>query len=70
MRCIVCGNNLWKYLFPAQDRMFGLPGKFSEYQCLDCGLVRIEPQQSNLKKYYPAKKYYSYGPTAKKSFFR
>lgn len=69
MKCIVCGTTKWKYLFPARDRMFAIAGKFNEYQCVSCGLVRLHPIPRNLKKYYPPTHYYSYGISLKQSFF-
>lgn len=71
MRCIVCGNRSWIYLFAARDRMFGIPGQFSEYQCLQCGFVRLFPQPTReaLKKYYPSSHYYSYRKEGKLHFF-
>ena len=71
MKCIICGNEEWKYLFPARDRMFGIAGKFSEYQCKTCGFVRLDPKpsQKELQKYYPSAKYYSYSSETKQTFF-
>lgn len=69
MKCIVCSNNQWRYLFPARDRMFGVPGKFVEYRCERCGLVRLDPKPKNLKKYYPPGRYYSYSSTTRRTFF-
>lgn len=69
MKCIVCGNSRWRFLFPAKDRMFGVPGKFSEYRCKTCGLIRLDPIPRNIKKYYPSSRYYSYGAIVKPSFF-
>lgn len=45
-----------------------MPGKFSEYRCNNCGLVKLDSQPSNLKKYYPTKNYYSYAAKSRKSF--
>lgn len=71
MRCIVCGNKKWIFLFAARDRMFGLPGRFSEYRCTNCGFVRLQPKLSKAEvtKYYPPTRYYSYGAAASPSFF-
>ena len=69
MKCIVCGNDSWIFLFKANDRMLKVPGIFSEYRCKICGLVRLSPVPKNLKKYYPSKNYYSYAPSSRKSFF-
>lgn len=71
MKCIICGDSRWKYLFAARDRMFGSPGEFKEFQCTHCGFVRLDPMPppKELKKYYPSKKYYSYSPKTKPSFF-
>lgn len=69
MKCIVCEYDSWQYLFPARDRMFGLPGTFSENRCTNCGLVRVNPVPKNIQEYYPPKYYYSYTREPKKSFF-
>lgn len=71
MKCIVCGNASWRFLYPAKDRMFRQSGLFSEYQCTACGFVRLNPQPSveELNKYYPSQTYYSYNAAAKQSFF-
>ncbi len=71
MKCIVCGNKSWTYLFAACDRMLGVPGVFAEYRCTACGFVRLDPQpsQKELKKYYPSRTYYSYSGKTKVSFF-
>lgn len=69
MKCIVCGAASWIFLFPVRDRMYRLPGKFGEYRCSKCGLVRLDPWPKNLKRYYPSDNYYSYMQDVKKSFF-
>ncbi len=71
MKCIVCRGSFWTYLFPARDRMFGIPGAFKEYCCKQCGLVRLYPYPSSreLTKYYPSARYYSYSSSAKPTFF-
>ncbi len=71
MKCLICGDQNWEYLFPARDRMFGIAGKFSEYRCGNCGFVRLDPQPSRkeLPKYYPSTHYYSYSAETKRSFF-
>lgn len=71
MQCIICGSDAWRVMYPARDRMFGLPGSFHEYECTGCGLVRLDPRpaKSELKKYYPSRTYYSYRRSTKLSFF-
>jgi len=69
MKCSVCSNDSWNYLFEARDRMFGLPGKFGEYRCTRCGFVRLDPKPKDVKKYYPPQKYYSYSDKSNPSFF-
>ena len=71
MKCIICNGSTWEYLFPVHDRMFGIAGKFSEYRCKRCGLVRLSPKlsETGVKKYYPSASYYSYSGTSKPTFF-
>lgn len=47
-------------MFPARDRLHGLPGEFWVVRCAGCGLVRTSPRPSGaaLAAYYPA----DYGP--------
>lgn len=51
--------------------MFGLPGQFPLKKCRKCSLVFInnKMKQSELKRYYPSKKYYSYNMAVSKGFF-
>lgn len=51
--------------------MFGIPGRFEEHKCTNCGFVRLYPKLSKaeLTKYYPPARYYSYGAATAPSFF-
>lgn len=51
--------------------MFDLTGEFSVKKCSGCSLVFLDPQPvgSQLKKYYPSKKYYAYNKDDTKGFF-
>lgn len=72
IECIVCKSNKFTFLYHSQDRMFDLPGKFSVKKCLACSLVFLDPQPlgSQLKKYYPSKKYYAYNKNDTRGFFQ
>ncbi len=69
--CIVCGSSKFSFLYETHDRMFGLSGKFFLKKCNQCSLVFLDPQpsESQLKKYYPSKKYYAYNKDHTKGFF-
>lgn len=71
MKCLVCGNNSWRYLFPARDRMFHIPGVFSLYRCRRCGLTRLDPvlPPGKLKTYYPPTTYYAYTKAGRQNIF-
>lgn len=61
MKCKVCGNDLLNKEFIAQERMFGLNGRFPYFQCASCGCLQISELPADLAQYYPDT-YYSYGP--------
>jgi 2-polyprenyl-3-methyl-5-hydroxy-6-metoxy-1,4-benzoquinol methylase len=60
--CFGCGKNDFQRLFTSHDYLFHLSGEFTIKRCQNCGLLALSPQPTNseLKKYYPEKKYYSY----------
>jgi 2-polyprenyl-3-methyl-5-hydroxy-6-metoxy-1,4-benzoquinol methylase len=62
-KCNLCGHKSFSHLFDSCDRFYGIKGQFKLYKCLNCGIVFIYPQPSDveLAKYYP-KNYYSYSP--------
>jgi len=49
-------------LFTAQDRLFGLPGRFPVVRCCTCGLIRTEPRPTpeTIRFYYPDNTYCAY----------
>ena len=69
--CIACHATIAKDIYAVRDRMFGLPGQFTEKKCTKCGLIWLHPKPSGneLKKYYPPGNYYSYGINARPSLF-
>lgn len=70
IECIICKSNKFTFQYHSQDKMFNLPGKFSVKKCLACSLVFLDPQpeESQLKNYYPSKKYYAYNKSNAKGF--
>lgn len=71
MKCLVCHHTEWTLLFNAKDRMFRLPGIFSETQCKHCGFICLSPflSQKQQKRYYPSNRYYSYMSRRNQDFF-
>lgn len=59
--CDLCGGSKFSFLFETRDLLHGVPGKFREVKCDNCGLIFVNPQPSmaELGKYYPSGKYYS-----------
>lgn len=57
-KCEICNNKEFNFLFKGGDKLLGIPGRFSLYECENCGLYFLNPQPKNLNKYYP-KNYYS-----------
>lgn len=69
--CIVCKSKKFTFQYLSKDKMFNLPGEFFVKQCSNCSLAFLDPQPSDsqLKKYYPSKKYYAYNKDDAKGFF-
>ncbi len=59
--CASCATRLATSLFASTDRRYGLGGKYEVVRC-SCGLVRTEPQPTDLSAVYPQGSYYSYQP--------
>jgi len=59
--CEICKSNKIKFLFEGNDKLLGIPGKFSLFECENCKVIFINPQPfySDLKKHYSNEKYYS-----------
>lgn len=59
--CLFCGSTHHVCRFQAQDRWFPIDGVFNMHQCLDCGLLFLNPQPEpqELAAHYPAN-YYAY----------
>lgn len=70
-KCFVCKKNKFAFQYYSKDRMLGIPGSFSIKRCNNCSSIFLDPQpdESELKKYYPSKKYYSYNKNNAKGFF-
>lgn len=71
--CVVCGSEGSRFLYPAEDRYYGVPGTFAVHECAGCGLLFLKdpPTGEALGKYYPSN-YYAYGgaraPTRRERF--
>lgn len=52
--CKICGNSGFRFLFEGKDRLYHLPGNFNLYQCMNCGLIQIDPMltEQDLARYY------------------
>jgi len=73
MHCILCSSSRKTIgLFPAKDRMYGLPGTFKIEKCRKCGLWQSTPKlkTKEISKYYPSSSYYSYVENGKSVFSR
>lgn len=53
--CALCGTLPAHRLFPARDRLHGVPGEFWIVRCRECGLLRTSPRPTGaaLAAYYP-----------------
>ncbi len=53
--CTLCRSRLVRRLFPARDRLHGLPGQFWIARCVRCGLICTSPRPEGpaLAVYYP-----------------
>lgn len=53
--CHLCGSVNHRFLFHQTDLFHGLPGKFSVWECQDCGLVFLNPRPTldELMDFYP-----------------
>lgn len=70
-KCIVCQGVNSKVLFFSKDRILNTGENFSIRECVNCGLLFIDPQPSaqSLKKYYASDKYFAYSESGKAGFF-
>lgn len=55
MNCNFCGNSHTKILYVLKDLQLGIPGEFTLVQCMNCGLLFLNPQPTweELQPYYP-----------------
>ncbi len=60
-KCEICGSKNIRLIFKQYDKNLNIPQIFSLYKCKRCKSIFLNPSPSNseLKKYYPSKKYYS-----------
>ncbi len=58
--CRICGNREGNRKHIAREMMIGLREEFEYIECASCGCLQIAEIPSNLGKYYPVEKYYSY----------
>lgn len=71
--CPICKSKSFTFQYNSKDRMFGISGSFTVKRCDNCSCVFLDPQpdQKELKKYYPSRRYYSYSKKENvKSFFK
>lgn len=68
--CILCGSTVFTKLFMSKDRIFSIPGKYTNMQCLRCKVIFLNPQPSNreLEKHYPQTGYFAYKKEGKLGF--
>ena len=62
LSCPICKSKSFTFQYNSKDRMFGIYGSFTVKRCDNCSCVFLDPQpdQKELKKYYPSRRYYSY----------
>jgi len=55
VNCNFCGNSHTKILYVLKDLQLGIPGEFTLVQCMNCGLLFLNPQPTweELQPYYP-----------------
>jgi 2-polyprenyl-3-methyl-5-hydroxy-6-metoxy-1,4-benzoquinol methylase len=60
-KCPICEKKDFNFLFNGDDKLLGIPGTFSLFECKNCKLIFLNPQPdySDLVKYYSNEKYYS-----------
>jgi SAM-dependent methyltransferase len=61
--CRACGHSASGRHWLAQERIFGLPGRFDYTECPDCGALSITMVPADLARFYP-NNYYSFDPLA------
>ncbi|MCL4360164.1 class I SAM-dependent methyltransferase [Patescibacteria group bacterium] len=65
------GHKEGRLLYESRDRMFHISGTFNVYRCTVCGVSYLAdpPTPSEIGKYYPRDKYYSYHDQDDDGFF-
>lgn len=55
VNCNFCQNNKTRLLFVGKDRLYHIPGEFKLVQCLECGLIYLNPRPDvkEITKFYP-----------------
>ena len=68
--CEICGDKNFINLFIGNDKLLNIHGEFNLFECDNCGIRFLNPQPSNseLKKHYNNKKYYSLKKIDKDSY--
>ena len=61
IKCEICGSKKIGILLKGDDKLLGIPGKFSLFKCKNCKVIFLNPQptDSELEKHYPNGGYYS-----------
>jgi len=53
--CALCGSSRAEFLYPAHDVAYGEAGEFTWVQCVECGLIYLNPRPTReaIARYYP-----------------
>ena len=65
--CLICGSTRYATLFQASDRLYRTTTReFSVVRCVECGLLRLDPQPppDELRRYYPDSYWFAPGVDA------
>jgi 2-polyprenyl-3-methyl-5-hydroxy-6-metoxy-1,4-benzoquinol methylase len=67
IKCPICKNKANLIYDQLYDKDYFVKGKFSMFECINCSLKFINPllNETQLQKYYPSDKYYSYNKRSK-----
>lgn len=60
LACKICGNDTRNTIIHTMERMLGLYDAFDYLECSACGCVQLIDIPSDMQRYYPRDKYYSF----------